>query len=248
MNRSLAIEFDGVSKFFYRHAGRVLLRNYVEGWLRGDHKERFYALKDISFRLEQGESLALVGSNGAGKSTLLSLVAGLVEPDAGRVVVNGRVGALLQLGAGFHPDLTGVENIRLNAALLGLGQKRTRELLGEIAEFSGIGEFVNEPLRTYSSGMIMRLAFSVAVHLDPDILIVDEVLAVGDAAFQAKCMEKLASHKRAGKTLLFVTHAVGSVQRLCERAIWLDHGKLMADGPIARVVDAYEGRLAAAKT
>lgn len=248
MNRSLAIEFAGVSKFFYRHAGRVLLRNYVEGLLRGDHKERFYALKDVSFRLEQGESLALVGSNGAGKSTLLSLVAGLVEPDAGRVVVNGRVGALLQLGAGFHPDLTGVENIRLNAALLGLGQKRTRELFGEIAEFSGIGDFVNEPLRTYSSGMIMRLAFSVAVHLDPDILIIDEVLAVGDAAFQVKCMEKLESHKRSGKSLLFVTHAAGSVQRLCDRAIWLDHGKLMADGPVARVVDAYEGRLAAAKT
>ncbi len=201
------------------------MRNYVEGWFRRDHKERFYALKDVSFRLDLGESLALVGSNGAGKSTLLSLIAGLAEPDSGRVRVNGRIGALLQLGSGFHPDLTGTENIRLNAALLGLGRRRTTELFGDIVEFSGIGDFVDEPLRTYSSGMMMRLAFSVAVHLDPDILIIDEVLAVGDAAFQAKCIGKLEEHKRSGKTLLFVTHAVGSVQQLCDRAIWLDHGQ-----------------------
>jgi ABC-type polysaccharide/polyol phosphate transport system ATPase subunit len=200
---------------------------------------------DIDFRLELGESLALVGSNGAGKSTLLSLIAGLAEPDSGRVRVNGRIGALLQLGSGFHPDLTGTENVRLNAALLGLGRKRTIALFDEIVEFSGIREFIDEPLRTYSSGMTMRLAFSVAVHLDPDILIIDEVLAVGDAAFQGKCMGKLDEHKRSGKTLLFVTHAVGSVQQLCDRAIWLDHGQLMADGPAGEVVNAYEGRLAA---
>jgi ABC-type polysaccharide/polyol phosphate transport system ATPase subunit len=247
MSRPSAIEFDGVSKYFYRHAGRVLLRNHVEDWFRGDHKERFYALKDISFRLDLGENLALVGSNGAGKSTLLSLIAGLAEPDSGRIRVNGRIGALLQLGSGFHPDLTGIENIRLNAALLGLGRKRTAELFDQIVEFSGIGDFVNEPLRTYSSGMMMRLAFSVAVHLDPDILIIDEVLAVGDSAFQVKCTEKLEEHKRSGKTLLFVTHAVGAVQRLCDRAIWLDHGQLMADGPAAEVASAYEGRLAAAR-
>jgi ABC-type polysaccharide/polyol phosphate transport system ATPase subunit len=242
-----AIELSGVSKYFYRHAGRVLLRNYVEGWFNKDHKERFYALKDVSFRLDLGESLALVGSNGAGKSTLLSLIAGLTEPDDGLIRVNGRVGALLQLGAGFHPDLTGAENIRLNAALMGLSRKRTAELYETIAEFAEIGDFVEEPLRTYSSGMTMRLAFAVAVHLDPDILIIDEVLAVGDAAFQAKCIGKLEEHKRSGKTLLFVTHAVGSVQRFCDRALWLDHGHLMMDGPATQVVKAYEGRLAAAR-
>jgi ABC-type polysaccharide/polyol phosphate transport system ATPase subunit len=238
-----SIEFLGVSKYFYRHAGRVLLRKHVEGWFRSGRKERFYALRDISFRIEPGESVALVGANGAGKSTLLSMVVGLVEPEEGRVAVDGRIGALLQLGAGFHHDLTGAENVRLNAALLGLDRNRVTELFESIVDFSGIAEFINEPLRTYSSGMIMRLAFSVAVHLDPDILIIDEVLSVGDHAFQAKCIAKIQEFKRSGKTMLCVSHAAASVEKLCERGLWLDHGELVMDGPISEVFDAYEGRM-----
>jgi len=243
MSGPAAVEFRGVSKYFYRHAGRALLRKHVESWFRPGAKERFYALRDISFRIRPGESVALIGTNGAGKSTLLSLVAGLAEPDGGTIAVEGRVGALLQLGAGFHPDLTGVENVVLNAALLGLTRRRTAELFESIVEFAGVGEFIDEPLRTYSSGMMMRLAFSVAVHMDPEILIVDEVLAVGDHAFQAKCAERVMEFKHAGKTLLCVSHASGAVEKLCERALWLDHGELVMDGPFSEVVDAYEGRL-----
>jgi ABC-type polysaccharide/polyol phosphate transport system ATPase subunit len=240
---SLAIECSGVSKYFKRHSGRALLRKHLEGLLRRSHRERFYALKNVSFRLEAGQGLALVGTNGAGKSTLLSLVAGLAEPDSGSIAVNGRIGALLQLGAGFHPDLTGAENILLNASLIGMTARRTRELFDTIVEFSGIGDFIDEPMRTYSSGMMMRLAFSVAVHLDPDILIIDEVLAVGDSGFQAKCQEKIQQFKRDRKTLLFVSHAAAAVEGLCERAIWLDRGELIMEGTLGEVVEAYEGRV-----
>jgi len=183
-----------------------------------------------------------VGTNGAGKSTLLSVIAGLAEPDAGWVSVAGRIGALLQLGAGFHPDLTGVENLWLNASLLGLSRKRTGEVFESIVDFAGIEDFIAEPLRTYSSGMVMRLAFSVAVHMDPEIFIVDEVLAVGDHAFQAKCQAKILELKRAGRTLIAVSHAAAGVADVCERAIWLDRGSIVSDGPLAQVVDAYQGR------
>jgi len=240
---SLAIECSGVSKYFMRHSGRVLLRKHVESWFRTSHRERFYALKNVSFRLEAGEGLALIGTNGAGKSTLLSLVAGLAEPDSGRIAVNGRIVALLQLGAGFHLDLTGAENLFLNASLIGMSARRAAELFDKIVDFSGIGEFINEPLRTYSSGMIMRLAFSIAVHMDPDILIVDEVLGVGDHAFQMKCQEKIWEFKRSRKTLLFVSHAAASVEGLCERALWLDRGEAVMDGALREVVAAYEGRV-----
>jgi ABC-type polysaccharide/polyol phosphate transport system ATPase subunit len=236
-----AVELHGISKFFYRHTGRALLRKHLEGWFRHGRKERFWALKDVSLRVEPGEGLALVGTNGAGKSTLLSVIAGLAEPDAGQLAVNGRIGALLQLGAGFHLDLTGIENVWLNASLLGLSRRRTREVLESIVDFAGIEDFIAEPLRTYSSGMVMRLAFSVAVHMDPDIFIVDEVLAVGDHAFQAKCHAKILEFKRAGKTLIAVSHDAAGVKELCERAIWLDHGCVVRDGPLPEVVRAYEG-------
>lgn len=244
MSNLTAIEFVGVSKSFQRHCGRVLLGNYVRTWFgRRDPTVPFYAVKDITFRLERGESLAIMGTNGAGKSTLLSLVAGLSEPDTGRVIVNGRLNALLELASGFHSDLTGAENVRLNASLLGLTRARTHQLFDMIVQFSGIGEFIDEPLRTYSTGMVMRLAFSVAINMGPEILIVDEVLAVGDQAFQAKCIEKIFEFKHAGKTLLFVSHSAAAVQQLCDRALWLDHGELIMDGRIGDVVEAYEGRL-----
>lgn len=236
------IQFEEVSKTFAHGAGAKLLRTHVMDLFQRRRRGVFYALRDVSFRLGRGESLAVVGSNGAGKSTLLGLVAGLAQPDTGRVTVSGRVAALLELGSGFHFDLTGRENLRLNASLLGLTRRQTGEAHDAIVEFSGIGDFIDEPLRTYSSGMLMRLAFSVAVHVDPDILIVDEVLAVGDQAFQAKCFEKIADFRRAGKTLLFVSHSPEMVQRLCDRAIWLDHGELMMEGRAGEVLAAYEGR------
>ena len=242
----VAVEFDAVSKSYSHYAGGKLLRGHLQDRLRGMKREKFWALKRVSFRLEQGETMAVVGSNGAGKSTLLGLVAGLSEPSEGRVTMYGRVAALLELGSGFHQDLTGAENLRLNAALLGLSARRTAELEESIIDFSGIREFIGEPLRTYSSGMIMRLGFSVAVHVDPDILIIDEVLSVGDKDFQAKCFEKISEFKRSGKTLLFVSHAASLVERLCDRALWLDHGEVMMDGPARQVVSAYTGRATAA--
>jgi ABC-type polysaccharide/polyol phosphate transport system ATPase subunit len=201
----------------------------------------FFALRHVSFSIERGESLAVIGSNGAGKSTLLGLVAGIAQPDEGIVTVRGQVTALLELGSGFHPDLTGRENVRLNAALLGLSRKRTADAFEQIVEFSGIRDFIDEPLRTYSTGMVMRLAFSVAINRDPDILLVDEVLAVGDAAFQAKCIDKIREFRRAGKTLLCVSHTT-MIGQLCDRAIWLDHGELILSGPVPDVLEAYAGR------
>ena len=237
-----AIEFRGVSKYFRRHAGHVLLRNRMAQWWNGLHRERFYALKSVSFQLSRGEALAVVGRNGAGKSTLLSLVAGLAKPDEGSIQVNGRIAPLLELGSGFHPDLNGKENVFLNAALLGLSRKQTYALYDSIVDFSGIGEFINEPLRTYSTGMILRLAFSVAINMDPEILIVDEVLAVGDAGFQAKCYERVSDLRNAGKTILAVSHASQMIQQLCERAIWLDAGELVMSGTVRDVMEAYAGR------
>jgi ABC-type polysaccharide/polyol phosphate transport system ATPase subunit len=236
------IRFDRVSKTFRRHTGRALLRSHLSNWFKRSPVTDFYALRNVSFDIGKGENVAIVGSNGAGKSTLLSLVAGLSVPDEGSVSVNGRVAALLELGSGFSPDLTGAENIMLNAALLGLSRKKAREAFEPIVEFSGLGEFIDEPLRTYSSGMVMRLAFSVAISIDPDFLIIDEVIAVGDQAFQAKCFEKIFELKNAGKGFLCVSHATALVQKLCDRALWLDHGELMMDGPVADVIAAYEGR------
>jgi ABC-type polysaccharide/polyol phosphate transport system ATPase subunit len=235
------IEFHNVSKSFHRHAGKLLLRNHLTRFLLRQQEERFFALKHVSFCVERGESLAVVGSNGAGKSTLLGLVAGLAKPEQGRVTVNGHVAALLELGSGFHPDLTGRENVQLNAALLGLTRKQANERFDAIVEFSGIREFIDEPLRTYSTGMVMRLAFSVAIHRDPDVLLIDEVLAVGDAAFQAKCFERIHEFRNAGKTLISVSHANTIVHQLCDRALWLDHGELILDGQVADVLAAYTG-------
>jgi ABC-type polysaccharide/polyol phosphate transport system ATPase subunit len=235
------IEFHNVSKKFTRHAGQMLLRNHVTRFFTRQKEDPFFALKHVSFSVERGESLAVIGSNGAGKSTLLGLVAGISQPDEGTVAVNGQVAALLELGSGFHPDLTGRENVRLNAALLGLSRRQTAAAFERIVEFSGIREFIDEPLRTYSTGMMMRLAFSVAINRDPEILLIDEVLAVGDAAFQAKCIEKIHEFRNAGKTLLCVSHS-NMIRQLCDRAIWLDHGELILSGAVADVLEAYAGR------
>ena len=235
------IEFESVTKTFRSGTAAKLIFGHIKDRLNRADRTVFHALRNVSFRVERGESLAVVGRNGAGKSTLLSLVAGLCEPNEGRVDINGKVAALLELGSGFHGDLTGVENLWMNASLLGLTRKRAAFVFDSIVEFAGIGEFIDQPLRTYSSGMVMRLAFAVAVHVDPDILIIDEVLAVGDAAFSAKCFDKILEFRRLGKTLLFVSHASGILEKLCDRALWLDHGQVMGEGALEEIVSMYEG-------
>lgn len=234
------IEVNNVSKFFKLHTGRKLLREQILDLFRRRREEDiFQALRNVSFKVAEGESVALIGENGAGKSTMLSLVTGLAQPDEGTVKVSGRVAALLQLGSGFHPDLTGEENVYMNAALLGFSERQAKARFGSIVEFAEIGDFINEPIRTYSSGMIVRLAFAIAVHVDPAILIVDEVLSVGDAHFQEKCMKKIAELRTQGITMLSVSHSPQTILDFCDRAIWLHHGELIRDGETAPVLHEY---------
>ena len=236
------IEFKNVSKGFHRAVGQRLLRHYLEDLMGKTDPDSFQALRNVSFSITDGESVAIIGANGAGKSTLLSLVTRLAPPSSGEVLINGRVAALLELGAGFHPDLTGRENVRLNASLLGFSRKQAGDLYESIVDFSELHDFIDEPLRTYSNGMMLRLAFAVAVNLDPQVLIIDEVLAVGDQQFQAKCMDKIYEIRNQGRTILCVSHALSTLRTLCTRALWLDHGQLIMDGPVAEVLQAYAGR------
>jgi lipopolysaccharide transport system ATP-binding protein len=236
---------NNVSKVFRRAGGPRLIREYIRDLFQSkDDVKPFYALKNVSFTIAAQESVAIIGANGAGKSTLLSLIAGLARPDEGSLEVSGRIAALLELGSGFHPELTGTENVFLNAALLGFNEKQTRELLGSIVEFAELHESMDQPLRTYSTGMVMRLAFSVAVHVEPAILIVDEVMAVGDVAFQEKCNRKVQALRQEGRSLICVTHAP-AMMLICDRNIWLHHGELVMDGPSAEVVAAYVNYMAA---
>jgi ABC-2 type transport system ATP-binding protein len=234
-----ALAFDGVSKSFAHHTGSKLLRDRLAEMFRPSGIARFEALKDVSFELMPGESMGLVGHNGAGKSTLLNLATGLTLPDSGHIRVDGRVAPLLELGAGFHPDLTGAENVRINAAMMGLSRRQTAERFEEILEFSGVREFIHEPLRTYSSGMNLRLAFSVVVHSDSDIFLVDEVIGAGDEAFRVKCLDKIRAFQQQGKTLLMASHSAALVTTLCERALWLDHGTVAGAGPAAEILAKY---------
>jgi lipopolysaccharide transport system ATP-binding protein len=236
------IEFQGVSKRYFLMTKRPFLVHDAVRRLIGRRKKgrEFWALKDASFQIRKGETVALIGGNGAGKSTSLGLVARTITPTSGVVHVRGRIGALLELGAGFHLDLTGRENIYLNASLLGLQRGEVERQFDSIVAFSELEEFIDSPLRTYSSGMHVRLGFSVAVHINPEILLMDEVLAVGDQSFQHKCTDRIQQFKNDGKTLLFVSHNPKSVRMLCNRVIWLDHGKVRMDGPTEEVLPAYE--------
>jgi ABC-type polysaccharide/polyol phosphate transport system ATPase subunit len=238
-----AVEFRNVTKSFPRSSGRMLIKQHLSRLLthRGGPRG-FQALTDVSFSVAPGEGLAVVGSNGAGKSTLLSLIVGLTRPNLGTVEVNGRIAALLELGSGFHPDLTGMENVFLNASLLGLSERQTKEHFDSIVDFSGVRDFINQPLRTYSSGMVVRLAFSVAVNMDPDILVIDEILAVGDAEFQAKCSRRIQELRDSGKTFICVSHSPQMLGTLCQTAIWLDHGRVRATGSLDNVLHAYSER------
>jgi ABC-type polysaccharide/polyol phosphate transport system ATPase subunit len=235
-----ALIFDHVTKSFPHHSGARLLRDRIADLLHPSRAERIEVLKDVSFHVPSGDGLGLIGPNGAGKSTLLNLACGLSAPNSGRIEVHGRVAALLELGSGFHPDLTGAENVRINAAMIGLSRRQTADRFEEIVEFSGVRDFINEPLRTYSSGMTMRLAFSVAVHVDPDILVIDEVIGVGDQAFFAKCLERMHRFQREGKTILLATHSADLMSQLCQHALWLDRGRVVRSGPVGAVLEAYK--------
>jgi ABC-2 type transport system ATP-binding protein len=235
-----ALRFDHVTKTFVHHGGQLLLRERILEIVRPSRRPRFEALKDVSFELAHGESLGLIGPNGAGKSTILNLATGLAEPDSGSITVDGRVTALLELGAGFHPDLTGAENVRVNAAMMGVTRKQMAERFESIVDFSGVREFINEPLRVYSAGMTVRLAFAVAVTADPEVLLIDEVLGVGDQAFYAKCLEKIRTFQSAGKTIVLASHSTELITMLCQQALWIERGKVVMQGPAEKVVAAYK--------
>lgn len=224
----------------YPHPRQRLLERLVRRPLHA----RFDALREVSFELPRGGSLALLGPNGAGKSTLLKLVAGVARPTSGRLEVRGRVGALLELGSGFHPDFTGRQNVELAASIYGLpGNTARSRKISEILDWAELGEFADRPLRQYSTGMAMRLGFSVAIHLDPEILVIDEALAVGDGYFQKKCLDRILAFRARGGTLLFCSHALYYATTLCEQALWLERGRVAQAGPVAEVVRAYERHL-----
>ena len=203
----------------------------------------FEALKGISFIIREGEAVAIVGRNGSGKSTILKIIAGVYRPTAGQVRISGQVGALIELGAGFHPDLTGRENIVLNGLLLGLSKREIQAREQKILDFAELGDFIDSPVKQYSSGMFMRLGFAVATEIDPDILLIDEILAVGDETFQRKCAERIEDFRRRGKTIVFVSHNLVAVRQICHRALMIDSGLLFADGPVDEVVSDYEQRM-----
>lgn len=240
--------FDHVSKRFTLHHERP--RSFQELFLNLLHlkrtsREEYWALRDVSFEVKRGQMVGIVGANGAGKSTLLKLLCRIIEPSSGAITVDGRVSALLELGAGFHPDLTGRENIYLNGSILGFSRAEMDRIYADILDFSEMERFIDVPVKHYSSGMYMRLGFSIAIHLRPDILLVDEVLAVGDQAFQRRCLDKIGQMKRQGVTILLVTHALDQVRTLCDRAIWLDEGQVQADGPVEQVLEQYLARVLA---
>ncbi len=236
-----AIEFNNVSKRFtlHRDTHTPFLERFTGLFHTRPKGEQFWALRDVSFSVAQGQSLGLVGHNGAGKSTALKLMTRILDPTSGTVRLEGRVAALLELGSGFHPDLSGRENVFLYGSLMGFSRKDMQARLDEIVEFADIGNFLDTEIKHYSSGMYTRLAFAVATAVDPDILITDEVLAVGDEAFQRKCMERIFRFRRMGKTIIFVSHGLEIVRTLCDQAVWLDHGMARAVGPASEVIDAY---------
>jgi len=239
-----AIELSNVSKIYRKYSGRqfatlksALLQRSILSEL--SPTETFQALRGLSFAIAKGRTCGVIGRNGSGKSTALKLVAGITKPTSGTVTVAGRISALIELGAGFHPEISGRENVFINGIMLGLSRREIERRFDEIVEFAELREFIEAPVKTYSSGMYMRLGFAVAIHVDPDVLLVDEVLAVGDEGFTHKCLDKFAEFRRMGKTILLVTHSLGLVERFCDEAIWLDEGQMRSQGDPKRVVDAY---------
>ena len=244
MNKA-AITLRHVSKLYRRYAYRRQFSTLKSALLKGsltaelNPDEVFHAVNDVSFTVRPGTTLGVVGRNGSGKSTLLKLIAGITKPTVGSLEVEGRISALIELGAGFHPEISGRENVFINGVMLGLSKAEITRRFDEIVEFAELEKFIDAPVKTYSSGMYMRLGFAVAVHVDPDVLLVDEVLAVGDEGFSLKCLDKFAEFKRRGKTILLVTHGLNMVERFCDEAVWIDEGKLRGEGDPRRVVHSY---------
>ena len=244
MTTGAAIDLTHVTKVYRRFSGNqfatlksALLQRSILRDLQP--KETFLALDDVSFTVPKGSTFGVIGRNGSGKSTALKVIAGITKPTSGSVAVQGRISALIELGAGFHPEISGRENVFINGIMLGLTKREIHERFDEIVEFAELKDFIDAPVKTYSSGMYMRLGFAVAIHVDPDVLLVDEVLAVGDEGFTHKCLDKFAEFKRRGKTILLVTHSLGLVERFCDDAVWLDHGQKLAEGDPKRVIGAY---------
>jgi ABC-2 type transport system ATP-binding protein len=239
MSSAAAINVDNVSKRFrlYHERNQSLKAAFMRG--RRAKYEEFWALRDVSLEVPQGETFGLIGENGSGKTTLLKCMAKILRPDKGAIATQGKISALLELGAGFHPELSGKENVFLNGSILGLSKRQLTDRFDEIVEFAGLEHFIDTPVKNYSSGMYVRLGFSVAINVDPDILLIDEVLAVGDAEFQRKCLEKFDELRTKGKTIVIVSHALESVRNLCDNAVWLEHGNLRRIGPANKVIDEY---------
>ena len=237
--RDLAVRVENVSKSFRLYSERN--QSLKSAMLRGGRAryEVFPALDDVSLEIPKGSTYALIGANGSGKSTLLKCMARILRPDSGRITVTGKMSALLELGAGFHPDLSGRENVYLNASILGLSRRQVDERFDDIVAFAGLEQFIDSPVKNYSSGMYVRLGFAVAINVDPEVLLVDEVLAVGDESFQQKCNERFAHLREIGTTIVVVSHSLGVVRTLCEQAAWLDHGVVRDIGPAAKVIDDY---------
>ena len=236
----IAIKVDHVYKSFDIYYDRAnTLKERALFWMRNKRKEKREVLKDINLDIKKGETVALIGVNGSGKSTLLKLMTQIIFPNKGTIETKGKLTSLLELGAGFHPDFSGRENIYFNSSIFGLTIKEIDKRLDQIIEFSELQDFIDNPVRTYSSGMYMRLAFSVAINVDADILLIDEILSVGDQHFQEKCFNKMRELKREGKTMVFVTHSMDSVRNLCDRAVWLSNGVVRMDGNTNEVVDEY---------
>src|SRR6187402_1684203 len=240
-----AIELINVTKIYRKYARRKQFATLKSALLTGSliqdlqPDETFPALQGVSFTVPAGKTYGIIGRNGSGKSTALKLVAGITKPTSGTVNVRGRISALIELGAGFHPEISGRENVFINGIMLGLTKREVARRFDEIVEFAELQDFIDAPVKTYSSGMYMRLGFAVAIHVDPDVLLVDEVLAVGDEGFTHKCLDKFAEFKRRGKTILLVTHSLGLVERFCDEALWMDAGSMKALGDPKRVVGAY---------
>lgn len=240
---SIAVNVEHVSKKFrlYHERNQSLKSTIMRG--RRSVHEDFWALKDVSFDVPEGSTFGLVGSNGSGKSTLLKCLAKIYYPESGTITAHGKVAALLEVGSGFHPELTGRENIFLNGSILGMSRKDVTAKFDEIVDFSGVGEFIDQPVKNYSSGMYVRLGFSVAINVNPDILVVDEVLAVGDGEFQAKCRSKFNEFKHMGKTVILVSHDLGTVHEMCDSGVWLKRGEVQLAGAIDDVISAYQNDL-----
>jgi len=235
----IAVDVEGVSKRFrlYHERNQSLKAAFMRG--RRAKFDEFWALQDVSFSVPAGRTYGLIGHNGSGKSTMLKCLAGILVPDRGSVRTQGKVSALLELGAGFHPELSGRDNVYLNGSILGMSKKQIDAQFDEIVDFAGLETFIDTPVKNYSSGMYVRLGFSVAINVDPEILMVDEVLAVGDESFQRKCMDKFKDFRDDGRTVVIVSHALGTMRTMCDEVAWLDHGKLVATGSPGELVDRY---------